>query len=177
MSSSSDLPAPGNFWEFAAEEVVLYGVKLNAIAGENFALLPLSPDLRLILSVGNIDHAADRDLGPGEVAIAAIYGYAYEGHCYRFDKTRLFVFTSDPYRGGAGGLGMEAVGCGFDTVPGYTMWRIRSLDTLIELNPNFGSVEKLILEANSPGRRAPNTYNSTMQMAHRSGRLQTPSGN
>jgi len=174
MSSSSDVPAPGNFWEFAADEVVLYGVKLNDIQGENFALLPLSPQLRLILSVGNIDQSVDRDLDQGEVAIAAIYGYAYEGHCYRFDKTRIFVFTSDDYRGGQDGLGMPAVGCGFDTVPGYKMWRIRSLDTIIELNPNFGSVEKLILEANLPGKRPPNTYSSTLQMAHRSGRLQAP---
>jgi hypothetical protein len=174
MSSSTDVPAPGNFWEFAADEIILYGVKLNSIENENFALLPLSPELRLILSAGDIK--TDKDLPPEEVAIAAIYGYAYEGHCYRFDKTRLFVFTSDDYRGGEGGLGIPAVGCGFDTVLGYTMWRIRSLDTVIELNPNFGTVEKLVLEANSPGRRAPNTYNSTMQMAHRSGRLQPPSG-
>ncbi|MEZ0167515.1 hypothetical protein [Microvirga sp. TS319] len=172
MSLSEDVPAPGNCLEFAQEEVILYGVKLNAIQDKSFALLPLGPDLRLILSVGDIK--LDRDLSPNEAAIAAIYGYAYEGHCYRFDKTRIFVFTSDECRGGKDGVGMPAIGCGFDTVPGYTMWRVRSLDTIIELSASFDTVDKLILEANLPGKRAPNTYNSTLQMVHRSGRLQSP---
>lgn len=34
-----------------------------------------------------------------------------------------------------------------------------------------GDIEKLVLEANQPGKRSPTTYRAAMQVAHRSGRL------
>ena len=33
------------------------------------------------------------------------------------------------------------------------------------------TVQSLVLDANLPGKRAPNTYDNDMQMAHRGGRL------
>ena len=64
-------------------------------------------------------------------SIVLAYGYAFEGHCYRFDKARIFV-TDAPEE--------DPIGCGFDLEPGpndpaehrpippqaYRMWRIRA---------------------------------------------------
>ncbi len=47
------------------------------------------------------------------------------------------------------------------------------LDTMLELTASIGSAETLLLEANLPGKRSPNTYGSKMQLAHRGGRLTT----
>ena len=51
------------------------------------------------------------------------------------------------------------------------MWRIRAATELLELATTYDTAQALILDANLPGRRAPNTYSVTMQMAHRGGRL------
>jgi hypothetical protein len=97
--------------------------------------------------------------------IVAAYGYAFEGHCYRFDRPRILAF--------AGPNGDAARGCGYD-IPanlGYNMWRIKSNRRIIELTATVDDVAKTVLEANMPGRRPPNTYSAHMQLAHRGGRL------
>jgi hypothetical protein len=102
---------------------------------------------------------------PPPFQIAAAYGYAYEGHCYRFDRPRVLAFQ--------GRDGVNAKGCGYD-IPanlGYKMWRIKSNKRIIELTVAVDNAEKIILEANLPGRRPPNTYSAHMQLAHRGGRL------
>jgi hypothetical protein len=107
------------------------------------------------------------------LAVVAAYGYAYEGHCYRFDKPRLLGVTL-----AKADVVEEPIGCGFDSpVPGahwYKAWRLRSNDQIIEMGTSVGRVEELILDANRPGRRPPNTYASEMQLAHRGGRLNAP---
>jgi hypothetical protein len=115
---------------------------------------------------------------PSRSAIVLAYGYAFEGHCYRFDKTRVFVTDATE---------QDPLGCGFDLeprptepvfgagvanpTPTYRMWRIRAATELLELTTNYDTARALILDANLPGRRAPNTYSNNMQMAHRGGRL------
>jgi hypothetical protein len=97
--------------------------------------------------------------------IVAAYGYAYEGHCYRFDRPRILGF--------GGRTGEPAVGCGYDipTALGYAMWRTKSNRRIIEFTAAVDNVDKIILEANLPGRRPPNTYSANMMLAHRGGRL------
>jgi hypothetical protein len=99
---------------------------------------------------------------------AAVYGYAYEGACYRLDKPKILAFESN-------GNPAPAVGCGFeDEELNYTMWRVRASDMLVEMTVNSDTFQKLILEQNLPGKRAPNTYAATMiqgGVVHRGGRL------
>jgi hypothetical protein len=51
------------------------------------------------------------------------------------------------------------------------MWRLKAKTPLMELSASLDTAETLILEANMPGKRAPNTYESRMELGHRSGRL------
>lgn len=103
---------------------------------------------------------------PNQIAIVAAYGYAFEGHCYRFDRPKLFAFDRfeeiEP-----------AEGCGFGD--GYIMWNISSKQILLELSTRTDEAQVLVLDANLPGNRAPNTYGNSFQLAHRSGRLNRPS--
>lgn len=124
--------------------------------------------------VGMLDvRKRTREDGPTDFIVLAAYGYAFEGHCYRFDKPRLVGFSTHGNREKVDG----PLGCGFDVpVPGnqdqwYQGWRLRSNQRIIEMGMSVGRVEDIILDANRPGRRPPNTYASDMQLAHRNGRL------
>ncbi|MDJ1158197.1 hypothetical protein QNA08_08120 [Chelatococcus sp. SYSU_G07232] len=161
---------------FVPDEILLYGIQLNTNAGpsinEEYAALSLKEGFELRFSVFQEVAAAGgkktkEPRGKDEVSVIAAYGYAYEGHCYRFDKPKLFVF---PYP--LAGAPPGAKGCGFDGL-GYSMWRMRSLDEVLELNIALDTLEKLALEANLPGKRAPTSYEANMQVAHRGGRLTT----
>lgn len=103
---------------------------------------------------------------------ATVYGYAYEGFCYRLDKPKILAFESnyEPE---------SAVGCGFDGPKlNYYMWRVRASDTLVEMTINSDTFQKLILEQNLPGKRSPNTYAANMiqstGLVHRGGRFGEP---
>lgn len=155
--TSDDIPAPPQPTRFLPDAIMLYGVRLD------------NPDARLpfiepkILRLEIVD---DEKPGPvTTVKIAVCYGYAFEGHCYRFDRPRIFVFEG-------GGSGGRAQGCGYGD--GYWMWQIGSLDRVMELGVRTGLAEDTILDANLPGQRAPNTYGDHVRLAHRGGRLNGP---
>jgi hypothetical protein len=178
MPYSSDVPAPGSTAQFATDEIILYGVKLNAV--DDYARLDLTEHVNFRPAQETIVLQLDlryQAAGTGNfnviqndtVVIAAIYGYAFEGNCFRPDKTRIYAFYYD-------GPDLPAVGCGFDEVApfasnSYRMWRLKTRTPLMEISAAVDTAETLILEANLPGKRAPNTYGSRMQMSHRGGRL------
>jgi hypothetical protein len=194
MSGSSDVPAPSSDYNYVPDEIILYGVRLNHGRADGYINIEENPrflarvpgpndagflgalTLRLSLFRGNGPPLDDE-----HVVIAAIYGYAYEGHCYRFDKPRVFLFEHEKIRDNDGTLldDENAQGCGFGgfepstgrDVPSYKMWRIRAQTNLLELNTAKDDASALILENNLPGRRAPNTYEGNMRLAHRGGRL------
>jgi hypothetical protein len=153
-----NVPAPAQWSTHFPDEIILYGVRLNR--GRNYASFYAGYGQELRVEMFG---------SAGESFVVLAYGYAYEGHCYRFDKARVFV-VRDPHE-------EDPIGCGFDIErrlgqPAvYRMWRIRAATQLLELTTNFDTARALILEANLPGRRAPSTYSITMQMAHRGGRL------
>jgi hypothetical protein len=151
---SEDIPAPPNPYEYYPDQLTLYGIKLNQAMA---AALPFG-DKALNLQVHR--KSGNTPIGPGDISIAAIYGYSFEGHCYRLDSPRIFIFDQGD---------SEAKGCGFEAP--YRMWNIRSKTMLMEVSLDFDFAETLILEANLPGNRAPNTYGNSMAMAHRNGRL------
>jgi hypothetical protein len=155
---ASDIPAPPDKDDYYPDQLTLYGVKLNPDEKGEAASIRFGT---MVLKLSVNSRGTDQ-----EVSMAVVYGYSYEGHCYRLDRTRLFV---------VGNAGMDADGCGF--VPPYFMWRIRARAEVMEVAISHDTAETLILNANLPGNRAPNTYGNDMQLAHRGGRLNRPSGN
>jgi hypothetical protein len=154
--SSDDVPAAPNIHNFQADQITIYGVKLNR--DEKEPKLPFSKLWLAVKVVNSDDDVQDKNL----ITIAVAYGYAFEGHCYRLDRPKLLIFEHDDDK--------PAEGCGFG-VAGYSMWRVRSKTELLEIVLSVDLAEKLILEANLPGNRAPNTYGNSMQLAHRDGRV------
>jgi hypothetical protein len=155
-----DVPAPARTGVYFPDEIILYGVKLNSL--EDHASFFAGSDYEL--------HVQLFDTGPmtsAQYSLALAYGYAFEGHCYRFDKARAFIVTDSADE--------DPVGCGFDLEPTappvYRMWRIRAETYLLEVATTYDKAQALVLDANLPGKRSPNTYSINLQMAHRGGRL------
>jgi len=179
MTYAPDVPAPGLNDRFAADEIILYGVNLNAEG--NRVHLDLTqpagfrpPDETMVLQLQLLAGEEGGELEvvqAEEVVIAAIYGFAYEGQCVRLEKPRIYAF----YRGEEEA---PALGCGFDRVNDaaanpYRMWRVKAKAQMMELSIRLDEASALLFEQNVPGRRAPNTYDSRLQLSHRGGRLTT----
>lgn len=153
---SEYVPAPPPKGIYSADLITLYGVKLNA--KENFAEFETGQFDGSGLRVGLFRNKTECDFNQYSVVLG--YGYAFDGHCYRFDSLRVFIVNEDPE---------PADGCGFDAP--YLMWRIRSSAELLEITLGFGDARTQILDANLPGKRSPTSYAIHMNTAHRGGRL------
>ena len=161
--SDEDVPAPPLSATFAPNEIILYGVRLNEATG-GYAEIAIEATNRF-LRMSIIDGGAP--VSKDAVSIAVIYGYAFEGHCYRLDKGKILAFSpfSGPVQAQGCSFGLESVG------KGYSMWRVSPKTMMLELTVNVDTAQELILESNLPGNRPPNTYGNNMQLAHRAGRL------
>lgn len=168
--ADAHIPAPAT-GIYQADSLILYGVKLNS--RDDYGRFDVgegaNSELRLQLYTGAFGQPKVGQT-KDEYSIVLAYGYAFDGHCYRFDSNRIFFIT--------GPGGEPAVGCGFDppadakpSDPSYRMWRIRASTELLEIASNFGDAKALILDANLPGKRSPTSYAITQAMAHRDGRL------
>ncbi|ATU95867.1 hypothetical protein BLM14_29490 (plasmid) [Phyllobacterium zundukense] len=95
-------------------------------------------------------------------SIGVIYGYAYEGHCYKLPKPQI-MFLPEPARnivpGDCGG------DCGYDPKLGYAVWQIDKLERVIALNVRSDDVKTLVLDENMPGSRSPQAYAQSMMLA------------
>jgi hypothetical protein len=157
IMTNESIPAAPNPYDYRPDIITLYGIKLN----QGFsASLPFGENY---LTLG-VDHDAST-LGPDKISIAAIYGYSFEGHCYRLDKPKLLIIEQDDY---------DAQGCGFSAP--YRMWSVTSKAMIMEVALDFDTAEKLVLEANLPGKRSPNTYGNDMALGHRGGKLNRAGG-
>jgi hypothetical protein len=158
---TADIPAPQPNIHYKPDEIILYGVSLDGGSSTvREGVIPFDDNF-VILQVRRASPAGT-PLDPNAIAMAVVYGYAYEGYCYRYDRPRVLVFE---YRG----LGAPAAGCGFE--PPYMMWRIAEKKKILELNTRMDLAEILVLDANLPGNRPPNTYGNKARLAHRGGRL------
>ena len=182
---SDNTPAPMRGSSYHPNELLLYGVKLNE--SENYADIPFDPSVTVLtvetdtgtpvkkqktislrLAVKTTDAPEDEtSISRNKVSMVVAYGYAFEGGCYRFDRPRLLLFAGKMTE-------EEATGCGFE--PPYKVWRITSKTMLLEVATNIGLAEDLVLAANLPGNRPPNTYGNHMELAHRGGRLNRSGG-
>ncbi len=196
---TTELPAPFN--HYSPNEIIVYGLNAGwfqdygkASAALTAKLDPLSirddGDYQLKMELRSVDGKASKPV-EDSWSVAVAYGYAYEGQCYRFDRPKMLMFRAKDV-----GL-IDAVGCGFGETetlvvpagqspapgkgkpptaePGYPskfyMWRVTKLQQIIEVSVETDFAEKIVLDANLPGNKAPKTYAGNMQLGHRSGRL------
>jgi hypothetical protein len=161
MAETNDVPrSPAGTGEsYVPDEVILYGVSLEK---GRISLGKTREGVELNLSIA-LEKSTETKL---HVVIAVVYGYAYEGHCYRMDRPKILAL------GAPSVVKREpAIGCGFAAEDGYFMWRLRANQELLELDTSVGTLQTVVLDANLPGRRSPSTYAAHMQLAHRGGRL------
>ncbi|MEB3044194.1 hypothetical protein [Rhizobium mulingense] len=154
--TDDSVPAPSpSGYPYVAGQIILYGVDLNDANQVATLDVGLPGQTALQIQLG----------GPTKITGSTVlaYGYAFDGHCYRFDSIRIFILT--------GPNPEPPVGCGFDQVPGYQMWRIGSAEQILEISTNLGDAKTLILDSQLPGKRSPSSYAITLRMAHRNGRL------
>jgi len=139
--------------------IILYGVPLTKDANGNNVRLGAGGMAGLRIDVS----------GDPTLRLALIYGYAFEGHCYDLDKPKIMVVYGDADP--AVGCDYNDFGDGVTPAETYWMWKANKLDRTVEIEVTQGLFEQLVLEANLPGRRSPNTYSSNMMLSHRGGRL------
>ncbi|MGB3389844.1 MAG: hypothetical protein WBA88_17880 [Pseudaminobacter sp.] len=104
---------------------------------------------------------------PGEISplrsIGVIYGYAYEGHCYRLPKPRIMVLPVEPCE-------LVIGDCGYDPELGYAVWRLDKLERVVALDVRTDSLKTLLLDENMPGNRSPLAYAQALNLAPHRGR-------
>ncbi|SDA81549.1 hypothetical protein [Sinorhizobium sp. NFACC03] len=95
-------------------------------------------------------------------SIGVIYGYAYEGHCYKLPKPQIMCLSERPTAIADGDCGCD---CGFDAKFGYAVWSIDKLERAISLDIRADNLKTLVLDENLPGNRSPLAYAQTMALA------------
>jgi hypothetical protein len=101
---------------------------------------------------------------PSIESIGVIYGYSYEGHCYKFPKPQIMLLpvVSRPVVDGD---------CGYMAELGYAVWQVDKLERAVVLDVRTNDLKTLVLDANAPGNRSPLAYAQVMALApHRSSR-------
>jgi hypothetical protein len=168
--SSEDIPEAPSPQNFLPDQINLYGVSLNfrspGKVSDRSATLPFNANFLRMSIVEARD--SQTPIIPEKMVIAVIYGYAFEGQCYRNDKPKLLIFEPTSKE-------TAAIGCGFDGL-GYVMWGVTKKTSIMELAISTDFAEEIILNANLPGNRSPNTYGNSFMLAHRGGRLSRGGG-
>ncbi len=95
-------------------------------------------------------------------SIGVIYGYAYEGHCYKLPKPQI-MFLPDRARNIR--VGDFDCDCGYDPELGYAVWQIDKLERVVALDVRSDDLKTLVLDENIPGRRSPQAYAQSMLLA------------
>ncbi|MEY9780760.1 hypothetical protein ABIA23_002162 [Sinorhizobium fredii] len=97
-------------------------------------------------------------------SIGIIYGYAYEGHCYKLPKPQIMFLPSHPkcIVKSEHGCGCE---CGYDPALGYAVWQIDKQKAVIALDIRSDNLKTLVLDENIPGNRSPLAYAQSMSLA------------
>jgi hypothetical protein len=158
---SQDMPAAPNPLNYRPDVIELYGVPLNVTELGMAAKIPFEGHhLRLAVVPVEIGPTTLDPINNKIAVIAAVYGYAFEGFCYRFDSPRIFIFEPTITEEGANG-------CGFDEKDGYAMWQILRSTAIIDASVNIDTAEQIVLNANLPGNKNPNTYGNSIIGAHK----------
>ncbi|TCS01606.1 hypothetical protein EV281_106351 [Rhizobium sp. BK418] len=158
MSCCSDKPfiGTGNL-PFNPSEVRLYGRKEHCPPGDapdgtgetdvDGIRLKVG-DCYILIDAGKVDI----------VSIGVIYGYAYEGHCYKLPKPRIMYLPVEAEE-------IQGDDCGYSSALGYSVWSLDKLERVIALDVRSDDIKTLILDENLPGNRSPLAYAQTQSLA------------
>lgn len=139
-------------------EIVLLGYWLDMGDSKNIGRIALSmkipPEIVLKLE----------GEGSDQFSIGLIKSYIYENQHYDLPRPKLMVLPDD-------GTPVEQSDDDADDWKKQRFWRVKKLDQTTEISIESGLFEELVLSANLPGRRSPNSYSANMQLGHRSGKL------
>jgi hypothetical protein len=103
----------------------------------------------------------------GTISCGVIVSYAFEGHTYDLPKPKIMILPVRPEPT----IPEDDSGFKEKETEGYAVWLVDKLDECAEFEMNQGFIEQLVLEANLPGKRAPNMYVGRMMLGHRGGKL------
>lgn len=99
---------------------------------------------------------------PEVASIGIIYGYAFEGHCYKLPKPQIMLLPIAP-------ASIVDGDCGYKAELGYAVWRIDKLERAVALDVRTDDIKTLVLDANMPANRSPLAYAQAQALApHRS---------
>ncbi len=155
-NSNGQLPTiqPDPYYDPA--EIILVGMNISWIKNE------IAADVKIDTGGENASRISIQLLSAPGRQIALVRAYIYEGRQYDLPKPKIMVVS---------GEGEDLPGNYVPKDRPLKFWRMNKLTRTAEISIEDGLLETLILEANLPGRRSPNSYAANMQMAHRSGRL------
>ncbi|ULJ74827.1 hypothetical protein [Rhizobium gallicum] len=95
-------------------------------------------------------------------SLGVIYGYAYEGHCYKLPKPQIMLLPEEAQRIVGGTCGCD---CGYVAELGYAVWSLDKLQRVVVLDVRSDDIKTLVLDENLPGNRSPLAYAQTMLLA------------
>jgi len=95
-------------------------------------------------------------------SIGIIYGYAYEGHCYKMPKPQIMLLPEVPRNI------VEEDGvcdCGYLPALGYAVWQMDKRQRVVALDIRSDDLKTIVLDENLPGNRSPQAYGQSMSLA------------
>jgi len=95
-------------------------------------------------------------------SIGVIYGYAYEGHCYKLPKPLIMLLPEKPKPIAYDDCGCD---CGYSPALGYLVWQLDKRQSVVTLDVRTDDLKTLVLDENMPGNRSPQAYSHSMSLA------------
>lgn len=149
----------------SAEFVTLVEERQKAMLYASFISIEMKKLGTVIMTATMTRQLAERT--GGKISCGVIVGYAYEGHTYDLPKPKIMILPVQPE------AKIPEDDSGYDDKEneGYAVWLVDKLDECAEFEMTQGFIEQLVLDANLPGKRAPNMYVGRMMLGHRGGKL------
>lgn len=121
---------------------------------EDLASLPIT------LNLPGPDYGAG---GANDIrSIGIIYGYAYEGHCYKMPKPQIMLLPALPRNIVGDDCGCD---CGYSPALGYAVWQMDKRQRVVALDVRSDDLKTIVLDENLPGNRSPQAYGQSMSLA------------
>lgn len=149
---------------FNPSEVRLYGRKEFCPGKDARPMRDGDPEAgsdKIRLKVGNCYIPIDPG-NVGIISIGVIYGYAYEGHCYKLPKPKIMCLPVEATEILGDGCGCD---CGYSRELGYSVWSLDKLERVIAFDLRADDLKTLVLDENLPGNRSPLAYAQTQLLA------------
>ncbi|MCZ4092239.1 hypothetical protein [Sinorhizobium psoraleae] len=124
--------------------------------------------------------SVDTGVSGGFESVGVIYGYAYEGHCYKLPKPQIMILPVSPHKIVAAKCKCErededeherehdcscGCECGYSAKLGYVVWSVDKLERAVALDVRSDDLKTLVLDENMPGNRSPLAYAQSMALA------------